>query len=141
MNSVPRLFLLVIFMIPLHIIEQLAFGIDELYELRAMAWDMVSFLPDPDYGIVVQVGLVTTLVLALCWAFMVGGMPRLIASGFFGFQFMVESHHIVKTILHGEYFPGAVTATVIVSLGAMIVASVWRELKAPTKAFDRHQSI
>ena len=124
MNSVPRLFLLTTAMIPLHIVEQLVFGIDELYELRTMAWDMVSWLPDPDYGIVVQVGVMTTLVLTLCWAFMVGGLPRLIASGFFGLQFMVESHHIVKTLLHGEYFPGAVTATVIVGLGATIVHSV-----------------
>src|SRR5690242_1973703 len=127
MNNVPRLFLLTTAMIPLHIAEQLLFGIDELYELRTMAWDMVSWLPDPDYGIVVQVGVVTTLVLSLCWAFMVGGTARLIASGFFGLQFMVEGHHIAKTILHAEYFPGAVTATVIVGLGAMIVMSVWRE--------------
>ena len=127
MNNVPRLFLLTTAMIPVHIAEQLVFGIDELYELRQMAWDMVSFLPDPDYGIVVQVGVMTTLVLALCWSFMVGGMPRLVAAGFFGLQFMVESHHIVKTILHGAYFPGAVSAVVIVGLGAMIVTSVWRE--------------
>src|SRR5262245_42197204 len=139
MTSVPRLFLFVIFMIPLHIIEQLIFGIDELYELRSMAWDMVSWLPDPDYGIVVQVGVATTLVLTLCWAFMVGGMPRLIASGFFGLQFMVESHHIAKTIVHGANFPGAVTATVIVGLGAMIVASVWREFS--TNPSVRHQVI
>lgn len=133
MNNVPRLFLATTCMIPLHIVEQLMFGIDELYELRTMAWDMVSWLPDPDYGIVVQVGVATTLVLALCWAFMVGGRARLIASGIFGLQFMVESHHILKTIISGVYFPGAVTATVIVGLGAMIVMSVWREFKG-----DRH---
>jgi hypothetical protein len=130
MNNVPRLFLFVACMIPLHIAEQLVFGIDELYELRSMAWDMVSWLPGPDYGIVVQVGVVTTLVLTLCWAFMVGGLPRLIASGLFGFQFMVESHHVLKTIIRGEYFPGAVTAIVLVGLGAMIVLNVWRELKS-----------
>ena len=133
MTNVPRLFLFTTAMIPLHIVEQLVFGIDELYELRSMAWDMVSWLPDPDYGIVVQVGVVTTLVLGLCWAFMVGGVPRLIASGFFGLQFMVESHHIIKTIVSGNYFPGAVTATVIVGLGAMIVASVWREFRGSSK--------
>jgi len=59
----------------------------------------------------------------------VGGRARQIASAFFGFQFMVESHHILKTIIHGEYFTGAVTATVIVGLGAMIVTSVWREFR------------
>jgi hypothetical protein len=127
-------------MIPLHIAEQLVFGIDELYELRTMAWDMVSWLPDPDYGIVVQVGIVTTLVLAPRWGFMVGGKPRLIASGFFGLQFMVESHHIAKTILNGEYVPGAVTATVIVGLGAMIVLSVWREFGS-RQVSVRHQVV
>jgi hypothetical protein len=140
MNNVPRLFLATTAMIPLHIAEQLVFGIDELYELRTMAWDMVSWLPDPDYGIVVQVGIVTTLVLAPRWGFMVGGKPRLIASGFFGLQFMVESHHIAKTILNGEYFPGAVTATVIVGLGAMIVLSVWREFGS-RQVSVRHQVV
>ena len=140
MNNVPRLFLATTCMIPLHIVEQLMFGIDELYELRGMAWDMVSWLPDPDYGIVVQVGVMTTLVLGLCWAFMVGGKARLIASGFFGLQFMVESHHILKTIITGVYFPGALTATVIVGLGAMIVASVWREFNTG-RVLGRHQTI
>src|SRR5262245_9907506 len=139
MANIPKLFLWAIALIPVHIAEQLLFGIDELYELRAQAWALVSWLPDPDYGIVVQVGIVTTLVLALCWAFMVGGMPRMIASAFFGLQFMVESHHVIKTIVYGAYFPGAVTATVIVGLGAMIVASVWREF--PAKSLGRHQTI
>src|SRR5262245_21477557 len=119
MTNIPKLFLWAIALIPVHIVEQLLFGIDELYELRAQAWALVSWLPDPDYGIVVLVGATVTLVLSLCYGFMVGGLPRLIASAIFGFQFMVESHHIVKTIVHFEYFPGAVTAIAIVAVGAL----------------------
>ena len=73
-----------------------------------------------------MVGAVVTLVLALCYGFMIGGIPRLIAAGFFGAQFMVESHHIVKTIIQGVYFPGAVTAIALVAIGVMILVRVWK---------------
>jgi hypothetical protein len=50
----------------------------------------------------------------------------MIAAGAFGFQFMVEMHHVIKSAT-GGYFPGAVTALPIVVLGVVIVATAWRE--------------
>ena len=41
--KLPHLFLLAIVVLQLHMVEQLAFGLDELYELQAMVGTVVVF--------------------------------------------------------------------------------------------------
>ena len=130
MKRTQQLFLLASVMVPLHIVEQLLFGIDELYELQTMLSTAVNRFDDPDRATVVLVGLVVTMVLFFGYGFMAGGVPRLIAVAFFGLEFRVESHHIVKTIARGAYLPGAVTAAALAGIGALILASGWREFHA-----------
>jgi uncharacterized protein with HXXEE motif len=125
----PQLFLIAIVLLQLHMVEQLLFGYDELYELQAMVGTAVTWFPDADQAAVVLVFAVVTAVLFLSYGFMSGGVPRLIAASFFGVEFMVEGHHIVKTIVRGAYFPGAVTAIAFVALGALILASARREFR------------
>jgi hypothetical protein len=127
MKSVKDLFLVAVLLVPLHVVEQLMFGLDELYELRSLAGAAANAFGDPDFGAVVLVGAVTTLVLFFCYGFMAGGAPRLIAAGFFGLEFMGESHHLIKTVIRGEYFPGAVTAIALVVLGAFVLRRAWLE--------------
>src|SRR5262245_5668894 len=127
MTRMRRLFLVAILLIPLHIVEQLLFGIDELYELQDMMGTVMAWSADQDDPIVVCVGVAVTGVLALCYGFMTEGLPRLAAASFFGIEFMGESHHIIKTIVRGAYFPGAVTAIALAVLGALIIAEVVRE--------------
>jgi hypothetical protein len=110
-------------------VEQLLFGLDELYELQAMVGSVMTWFSDADRAAVVLVFAVVTAVLLLCYGFMTGGVPRLVAASFFGLEFMVEGHHIVKTIVRGTYFPGAVTAIAFVAIGAMILAAARREFK------------
>jgi hypothetical protein len=129
MTQTQKLFLLAIALMKLHVVEQLLFGIDELYELQAMVAAFVNWYGDPDRATVVLVGITVTMVLLLCSGFMARGLPRLLAVGFFGIEFMVESHHIVKTILHGTYFPGAMTAAALVVVGALVLTSGWREFQ------------
>jgi hypothetical protein len=125
----PHLFLLAIVVLQLHMVEQLLFGLDELYELQAMVGSVTPLFSDADRAAVVLVFAVVTVVLLLCYGFMTGGVPRLIAASFFGVEFMFESHHIVKTIARGAYFPGAVTAIAFVILGALILATARREFR------------
>ena len=129
MTQTQKLFLLAIALIKLHVVEQMLFGIDELYELQAMVAAFASWYGDADRAAVVLVGATVVMVLLLCCGFMSRGLPRLLAVSFFGIEFMVESHHIVKTVLHGAYFPGAVTAAALVVLGAFVLASGWREFR------------
>jgi len=124
-----QLLLVAIALLPFHMVEQLLFGLDELYELQAMAGGVVNSFSDPDRATVVLVFSVVMAVLFFCYGFMTGGIPRLIAAGFFGIEFMFEGHHIVKTLVRGTYFPGAVTAIAFVVLGALVLASAWREFR------------
>jgi hypothetical protein len=137
MRSVRDLFPLAILLMGLHLVEQLLFGIDELYELRGLATGAVNAFSDPDRGIVVMVFAVTILVLFFCYGFMSGGLPRLIAGSFFGLEFMGESHHLIKTVARGEYFPGAVTATAIAFVGALVLKAAWREFRGEAGAQPR----
>jgi hypothetical protein len=134
--KLPHLFLLAIVVLQLHMVEQLAFGLDELYELQAMVGTVVALFSDADRAAVVLVFGVVTVVLLLCYGFTTGGVPRLIAASFFGLEFMVESHHIVKTIVRGAYFPGAVTAIAFVVLGALILATARREFRRASPELD-----
>ncbi len=124
-----QLLLIAIALLPFHMVEQLMFGLDELYELQAMAGGVVGSFSDPDRATVVLVFGVVMAVLFFCYGFMTGGIPRLIAASFFGLEFMFEGHHIVKTIVRGVYFPGAVTAIAFVVLGALVLASARREFR------------
>jgi hypothetical protein len=124
-----QLLLVAIALLPFHMVEQLLFGLDELYELQAMLGGVVRSFPDPDKATVVLVFGVVMFVLFLCYGFMTGGVPRLIATSFFGLEFMVEGHHIVKTIVRGAYFPGAVSAIAFVALGALVLATARREFR------------
>jgi hypothetical protein len=127
---VPQLFLIVILLLPLHGLEQLLTGLDELYELQAAFAPFLNLFANRDLGIVLLIFIATIAVLLLCYGFMVGGAPRLVAASFFGVQFMYESHHIVKSIVRGVYFPGAITALPLVCAGALLLAAAWREFRA-----------
>ena len=133
MKRLQDLFLAAVVLMPLHIVEQLLFGIDELYELRMLTAALVNSFSDPDYGAVVLVGAVTTLVLYFCYGFLAGGLPRFLAAGFFGLEFMGESHHLVKTVLHAEYFPGTVSAIALAVLGGFVLSCAWREFRGASR--------
>jgi hypothetical protein len=132
-----HLLLVAIALLPFHMVEQLLFGLDELYELQGQVGSVMSLFPDPDTATVVLVFGVVMAVLFFCYGFMTGGVPRLIAASFFGLEFMFEGHHIVKTIVRGTYFPGAVTAIAFVALGALVLASARREFHRERNAENR----
>src|SRR5262245_2313478 len=84
--------------LPLHGVEQLLFGLDELYELQGQMGAVLDLFPDRDAGIVVLVFTVVTLVQFFVWAALGGGRLRLIGPIFFGISAIVESHHVIKTV-------------------------------------------
>ena len=120
--------------LPLHGIEQFIFGIDELYELQGQTAAVLGLFPNRDYGIVLMVFVCVILVLTIVYTSLVGGRWRLFGPAFFGISALVESHHIIKTIVRGAYFPGAVTAVPFVLVGVFILRAVMRELRRPSSA-------
>jgi len=118
--------------LPLHGIEQFIFGIDELYDLQGQTAAVLGLFPNRDYGIVLMVFVCVILVLTIVYTSLVGGRWRLFGPAFFGISTLVESHHIIKTIVRGAYFPGAVTAVPFVLVGVFILRAVMRELRRPS---------
>jgi hypothetical protein len=133
-----QLLLIAIALLPFHMVEQLWFGLDELYELQGQVGSVVSLFPNPDTATVVLVFGVVMAVLFFCYGFMTGGIPRVIAASFFGLEFMFEGHHIVKTIVRGTYFPGAVSAIAFVALGALVLAAARRDFNYQRNEEKRH---
>ena len=110
------------------------FGIDELYEVKGAVAAYQDWFGDPDYATVVLVLVVGVLVQFMVLAGLAGGRWTLVAPGFFAVEGLAQIHHIVKTIGHGEYFPGAVTAIPYVPIAALLLVAVLRELRVGASA-------
>jgi hypothetical protein len=124
--SAQRLLLSAVVVLVFHGIEQLLFGLSELYELQRMIAPFYTLSADADRVTVVLVFAVTMLVILLCSGLVSPGLPRRIALSFFGLEFIGESHHLIKTLVHGAYFPGAVSALALVVLGVLVLRSAWQ---------------
>jgi hypothetical protein len=117
-----------------HGVEQLLTGLDELYELQGQVGWVLGHFENRDAAIVVLVFAVVILVQAFVYGLLDGGRFRLLGPGFFALAALGESHHVLKTILRAEYFPGAVTAIPYVVVGAMLLRAVVREAQAGRSA-------
>ena len=123
-----------LFILPLHGVEQFLTGFDELYELQGQIGAVFDVFPSRDAGIVFTVFAVVTLVATFMYLTLTNGRWRLLGFAFFGINGLIESHHIVKTIVQLDYFPGAVTAVAFVTAGALLLRAVvreWRTEAAP----------
>ena len=125
MQRLHKLFGWAIVLLWVHMAEQLMFGLDELYELQTAYAGFASLFSSADLAAVVGVTIVTSMVFIFCYGLMLGGRAALAVFTYFGLEFMFELHHVVKTILHGEYFPGAVSAIALGTLGYLVLKQVW----------------
>ena len=115
---------------PVHIAEQMMFGLDTLNELKGITAAYYSQFNNPDVATVTLVILVVTLVQSMLLATLAGGRWRLSVAGFFGVMGVAECHHILQTLARGSYFPGVVTSIAYVWIGVMILRCVRREWPA-----------
>jgi hypothetical protein len=60
------------------------------------------------------------------WA---GGHRWRLLPTFFALAALGESHHIIKTIVRLDYFPGVVTAIAYVTVGVLLLRAIVREFK------------
>ena len=123
--------------LPLHGIEQFMFGFDELYELQGQVGAVVDLFPSRDAGIVFMVFAVVMLVMTFMYCVLGSGRGRLVGFAFFGASGLIESHHVIKTIVQLDYFPGAVTAVPFAIVGGLLLRAVvreWREASSLSPA-------
>ncbi len=114
---------------PIHMCEQLLFGIDQLDELKGFADSYYSMFSNPNYGTVLLVMLSFTLINLIVYSFLKGGRWPLVAIGLFAFISVGEVHHILKTIINGSYDIGATTAVPFFLFGVMLSRALWREYR------------
>lgn len=119
---------------PIHMCEQLSTGLDELQQLKAMMASYYSMFAQNDVATVVLVMIVFMVVQLLLYAMLLGGRWRLFAAGFLGAASLGEIHHVIKTIVNGQYFPGFATALPFAWIGGMLLIAVireWRQTSVP----------
>jgi hypothetical protein len=127
MKDIRRWFGWFIVVLVLHVTEQLIFGIDELQEVRQLGAAYYGLFRNPDYGSVVAIGGVVLLVQLLIYSTLTAGKWRFAPFIFFGISGIGELHHVVKTILHRAYFPGAITALPFAAVGAHLLRATFRQ--------------
>lgn len=119
---------------PIHMAEQLLFGLDELQELKALLARYYGRFPDPDIGTWWLVVISATVVQLLMYGLLAGGRWRLAAAGFLGVFAISELHHIIRSMAAGGYNPGVVTCFAFIAIGWMLlkcVRSEWGASRLP----------
>jgi hypothetical protein len=119
---------------PLHMTEQLFFGLQEMDELKALLAGYYSNFANPNIGTWWLVVGVVTFLQVLIWGMLAGGRLRLAAAAFFGAFSVFELHHVFRSAASGGYNPGVVTSVAFAWIGWMLLRSVrqeWGALKEP----------
>jgi hypothetical protein len=129
MDRIRQLFLLVAFLAPLHMLEQLAFGLGELEQLKTGLAAYYSLFADASRASVVLAALVGGGLMLLAYGLLAGGVPRLLATGVFALMAIAEGHHIVTAFVRASYDPGVITSVPLVTLGLLLLVAIRAEFR------------
>jgi len=114
--------------------EQLLFGIGELATIKRVLVHYYAWFRQPDYGTVLLVTIVGTLVCALTFAILVGGRWKELSLAVWAFICLGEIHHVVETIRAGHYTPGTITSIPYVVVGTLLMLAIVREHRAQARS-------
>lgn len=117
-------------LLALHMSEQLVFGIGELAAIKRILAVYYGWFLQPDYGTVVLVTVIGTLINLLFFGILCGGLWQRISVGVFGLIGITEVHHVIETIYAGCYTPATVTAVLYVTVGTLLLRALVREHSA-----------
>jgi hypothetical protein len=134
MNSVKTLLGWLAIVGPLHMIEQLIFGIDEIYELKRLLAPFYARFQNPDYGTVILVTIGGASVLTLFYTLEAKGRARRTAVMILALLCIGEIHHVVKGVVRFEYNPGLVMAVPFVAIGVLMIRALRLESRAAASA-------
>lgn len=129
MDRIRRLFLLLALVAPLHMLEQFAFGDNELARLNAVLARYSALFTSAEQATAVLVTVVGAGVLFLAYGLLAGGTVRLISTGVFAVASLTEFHHIVETFVGGAYNAGLFTATLSVTFGVLLLVAIRAEYR------------
>jgi hypothetical protein len=131
MDRIQKMFLIVGLIGPIHMIEQLVFGIDEFYFLKSSLAPYYAWFPAAaaDWATVLLITINGAILTAVLYAFLLGGRARLAALALFALLGVSEIHHLVEAIVRGGYDPGVATSIPYAWFGWQLLQSVWSEFK------------
>ena len=132
MKDTTRWFGWITFIAPIHMGEQMLFGVGELAALKKILAGYLAWFHQPDYGIVLLVAAIGTLIFGLTFGILVGGLAKEISLGFWAAIAVGEIHHVIETIRAGHYTPGTITAIPYIVFGAMLIRAIAREHRERT---------
>ena len=126
MSRSTKWFLLISAVFPLHMGEQLIFGIGELTKIKQVLAVYYGWFSDDDYATVVLVILIGSAVNLLAVLIALGGHFRRAAFVAFGLIGVSEVHHIAETIAAAAYTSGTATAVPYMAFGLLLIRAAWR---------------
>ena len=131
MVRIRTLFLLLTIVGPLHMAEQLLFGIEEFFSIKDYVASYYTWFPPAaaDHATVILITVVWTMTSLMFYALLREGTARLVVLGIFGLFGAQEVHHVIESLQKGAYDPGVVTCVPYAVLGALLLSAVWREFK------------
>ena len=131
MPTTTRWFGWFLLILPLHMIEQLGFGLEELTTLKRALEKYYAAFASPNNATVVLVTVVATLVYLCIFGALVGGRARLVVLASFGVIGLSEAHHVIETLLSGRYTSGTQTSIPYIAVGVALCRAVVREWRGP----------
>jgi hypothetical protein len=135
MERTSKLLLWLMIIGPLHMGEQLLFGVEELNLFKGPIRNYYEALAPvgTDRATVILITLVVTFFTLLCFAILIGGKPRLAALAIFGLLGANEGHHVVQAVVNGGYDSGLITCIPYSAAGFMLLNALWHEFRAPSE--------
>jgi len=119
--------------LPLHMCEQMVFGIDELARLKRILAVYYHWFHQPDYGTVLLVTIIGTLFISLTYGILRGGTPREISLAVWALIAISEVHHLIESLIALRYTPGTVTALLSFIFGILLMRAVMQERRERLK--------
>ena len=130
MTRTRKAFLLLLLSGPIHMAEQMVFGIEEFHMIRrTVVIPYYSWFPadQADFASVLLITLVGAVLSLIFYALMSGGVARTIALTAFALLGISEIHHVVEAMAKGGYDSGAVTSVAYCWSGWLLLSAVWAE--------------
>ena len=130
MTRTRKAFLLLLLSGPIHMAEQMAFGIEEFHMIRRTVINpYYSWFPaaQADFASVLLITSVGAVLSLIFYALMSGGAARTIALAAFALFGISEIHHVVEAIAKAGYEPGVVTSVAYCWSGCSLLSALWAE--------------
>jgi hypothetical protein len=134
MKSTTRLYAWLKLLAVLHIVEQMIFGMPDLYELQHLISIYESWFANTTTATAVLVTIVMAFAALGARCIISGGFARFMTMFVLGLPTIGELHHVIETVRARCYTAGTVTAVPYVICGVLFLRALLKENRPPKTA-------